>query len=204
MLTYIEYISRRPSVSLEVFHKIMGLGQGGWADDHDDDVPVLMVGRTWRIGPEPEYMCIWYTKNHGLERIDEWERVFRAGEADAYEEPFRLAARIDHAGCYDTLIEPMRTDNERFYVEFFDADRSVSGDDICSAYRQRADRSDGIELVVLLDRIGELGPDPRGLAAWTLPSWGSLDRIARELDSGDGPVRPVTAGLYSTIGNETL
>lgn len=204
MLTYIEYISRRPGVGLEVFHKVMGLGQGGWAGDHADDVPVLMLGRTWRIGPEPEYMCVWYTRDQGIERIDEWERVFRSGEADAYEEPFRLAARIDRAGCYDALIEPVRTDSERFYAEFFEPDPSASQDDVRAAYQERAERSDGIELVLLLDRIGRLGPDPRGLAVWALPKWASLEGVARELDGGRGAVRPVTAALYSTIGNETL
>jgi hypothetical protein len=182
----------------------MGLGQGGWADDHADDVPVLMLGRTWRVGPEPEYMCVWYTKDEGLGRIDEWERVFRAGEADAYEEPFRLAARIDHAGCYDPLIEPVRSDNERFYAEFFDFEPSVSRDEIRAAYEARADRSDGVRLVLLIDRIGQLGPDPRGLAVWALPKWESLDGVARELEGTEGPVRPVTAALYSELGKETL
>jgi hypothetical protein len=204
MLIYIEYISRRQGVSLEAFHKVMGLGQGGWADDHADDVPVLMLGRTWRVGPEPEYMCVWYTKDEGLGRIDEWERVFRAGEADAYEEPFRLAARIDHAGCYDPLIEPVRSDNERFYAEFFDFEPSVSRDEIRAAYEARADRSDGVRLVLLIDRIGQLGPDPRGLAVWALPKWESLDGVARELEGTEGPVRPVTAALYSELGKETL
>jgi hypothetical protein len=204
MLTYIEYISRRPGVSLEAFHKVLGLGQGGWAEDHADDVPVLLLGRTWRIGPEPEYMCVWHTKDHGLERIDEWERVFRAGEADAYEEPFRLAARIDHAGCYDALIEPVRSDSERFFAEFFDTGDGAGPEDVRAAYEQRADRDDGVELVLLLDRIGHLGPAPRGLAVWALPRWASLEGIARELDADGGPVRSVTAALYSQVGKETL
>jgi len=40
-LVYIEYISRRPGVGLEVFHKVMELGQGGWGDDYQDDLTLL-------------------------------------------------------------------------------------------------------------------------------------------------------------------
>lgn len=39
----------------------------------------------------------------GLERIGEWERIFASGEADHFEETFRLGARIDTAGCYEPL-----------------------------------------------------------------------------------------------------
>ena len=53
-----------------------------------------------------------------------------------------------------------------------------------------------------LDRIGHLGPDPRGLAIWSLPAWSALSGIAR--DAPAGPVRTVTAGLYSVLGKETL
>ena len=79
-LVYIEYISRRPGVGLEVFHKVLELGQGGWGDDYQDDVTLLGVGRSWRMGPEPEYMHIWYTPKEGLGRIDFW-RIFGAQAA---------------------------------------------------------------------------------------------------------------------------
>src|SRR5262245_23913667 len=119
-MIYVEYTSRRPGVSLEAFHKIMRLGGGGWASDHADDIAVLMLGRTWRLGPEPEYLTVWHSPAYGLERFDDWERVFRSGEADGYEEPFQMAARIDRAGCYEALVEPVRSESERFYAEYFD------------------------------------------------------------------------------------
>ena len=52
--------------------------------------------------------------------------------------------------------------------------------------------------------IGGLGPDPRGLAVWNVGAWENLDRIVRELDGVDEPVRLVTAGLYRDLGHETL
>ena len=33
-LIYIEYISRKPGVDLELFHTVAGGGQTGWADDY--------------------------------------------------------------------------------------------------------------------------------------------------------------------------
>jgi hypothetical protein len=200
---YVEYISRRPGVSLEAFHKIMRLGPGGWADEHAADVPVLMLGRTWRLGPEPEYMCVWHSAAAGFERIDDWERVFRAGEADAVQQPFDLAARIDRAGCYDALIEPRPSASERFYGEFFDWQPGAERDAVTAHFAERSARHDAAELCLLIDRVGHLGPEPRGLAFWALPEWAALAGIARDTDSG-GPVRTVTAGTYSAVGRETL
>jgi hypothetical protein len=199
-LIYIEYISRRPGISLESFHKIMRLGPGGWASDHSDDAALLILGRTWRLGPEPEYMCVWHSPEFGLERLDDWERVFRSGEADVHQEPFDLAARIDRAGCYEPLIEPRASASERFYAEFFDWRPGAERDAVAAHFTGRHDEA---ELCVLLDRIGHLGPDPRGLAIWALPAWSALEGIARD-PAPAGPVRTVTAGLYSPVGREIL
>ena len=37
MLVYIEFISRRPGISIEHFHAIAGAGQTGWAKQYGDD-----------------------------------------------------------------------------------------------------------------------------------------------------------------------
>jgi hypothetical protein len=182
----------------------MELGQGGWGDDYQDDVTLLGVGRSWRMGPEPEYMHIWYTPKEGLGRIDFWEETFRSGDADAYEEPFRLAARIDRAGCYDALLEPQRGTSGRYYGEHFDLAPGATREDVVRQYEQRRDAHPDLPLVVVLDRIGKLGPDPRGLAVWGLPSWGHLEEIARELDGDDGPTRLVQASLWADVGQEQL
>jgi hypothetical protein len=204
MLIYIEYISRRPGVSLEAFHEIAGRGQQGWAGDYPDDVMVANLGRSWRLGREPEYLCVWWTAKQGLDRIDDWERVFRAGEADAFEEPFRLAARIDRAGCYEPLIEPVVGTSERYYLEFIDFADGATRDDVRAAYEQRQAHHSDLTLNLLVDRIGRLAPDPRALALWSLPAWAALEGVARDLDDADGPVKLVTAGGYSQMGKETL
>jgi hypothetical protein len=204
MLIYIEFMSRRDGVGLEQFHKVAGRGQEGWVGDYPDDVLVVNLGRTWRTGPDSEYMTAWYTPKQGLDRIDDWEEVFRSSAGDAFEEPFRLAARIDRAGCYVPLLEPVVGTAERYYVEYFDFADGASRDDLRSAYEERRERHADLQLNLLCDRIGKLGPSPRGLAVWGLAKWGALTAIAEELDGGHGPVRLADAGLFSWMGKETL
>jgi hypothetical protein len=48
LLVYIEYISRRPGVSLEAFHEVAGRGQTGWAGEYADDRLVLWPQRPER------------------------------------------------------------------------------------------------------------------------------------------------------------
>jgi hypothetical protein len=204
MLVYIEYISRRPGVGLHEFHTVAGGGQSGWAGDFGDDVALLNVGRSWRIGPEPEYLSAWYTPGAGLDRIDFWEQTFRSGQADAYEEPFRLAARIDRAGCYEPIGEPVVGTHGRYYAEWFEPSEGATRDDLAAWFAERASRHADLVLNLVCLRIGHLGPDPRGLAVWGLRSWGACDAIARELDGVDQPVRLVTASFYADWGQEQL
>lgn len=203
MLVYLEYISRRPGVGLHEFHKIAGAGPLGWSGDFATDRPVLNMGRTWRMGPEPEYLTVWYSPDHGLDRIDEWEEIFGAGEADAYEEPFRLAARIDRSGCYEPLTEPVPGKLGRYYAEWFDWREGTDRGDVVEHFETRASAHPDLQLNLLIDRIGLLGPDPRGLAVWGTPSWAALDDIARE-DHTSEPVEVVTASFYADFGKETL
>ncbi len=203
-LVYIEYISRRPGVSLEAFHALAGHGQTGWAGDNPEEILLANLGRSWRTGPEPEYLAFWYTPGQGLDRFDDWERIFRSGDADEFEEPFKIAARIDKAGSYDPLIEPTPVEHERVYIEYFDVGAGSGRDDVRAAYEERASGHPELKLNFVLDRIGRLGPDPRGLAVWGLPSWAHLEEIARDLDGADAPVRLVDAGMYSEFGKETL
>jgi hypothetical protein len=194
VLVYIEYISRRPGVSLEAFHEVAGRGQTGWAGEYGDDELVLNVGRTWRLGPEPEYFAAWYNRAAGLERIGDWERIFTSGEASAFEEPFKLAARIDKAGCYEPLVEPVPGKGGPYYVEYVDFAPGATRQDVADFYGGRRSSHPDLELNLLVDRIGVLGPDPRALAAW---------RIARELEAA-APVALVTAGVYANLGREIL
>ncbi len=140
--------------------------------------------------------------DRGLARIDEWDKVFRSGEADALEKPFRELARIDRAGCYEALLDPVRQQNGIYYAEFFEP--VGSADEIRALYVKRAASQPSLTLALCAVRIGKLAPDPGGLAVWTLPSYGALAAIARDLDGISDPVRLTTAGVYNDVGREIL
>ena len=202
MLVYIEFISRLPGVSLEAFHFAAGR-QGAWSGEYAEDRLLLNLGRTFRTGPEPEYLAVWYTPESGLERIGEWEAVFKSGVADHLEEPFKLAARIDKAGCYEPLLEPVPGRGGLYYGEYLHVAPGAGGDEVRGLFEERRARS-SFTLNLLCDRIGKLGPEPRLLAFWTVPSWEALDGIARDLDGVEAPVRLVEGAFYRDLGEETL
>jgi hypothetical protein len=216
---YIEFISRRPQPGLrengrgalavesfeselQRFHRAVLAGQTGWEGSWSEDQLIFSVGRTWRLGPEPEYMTIWYTPIAGIARIDAWEKVFRSGQAAGIEKPFREVAQIDRAGCYDALLPPKSQKGGIYYAEFFEP--FGSADEIRELYKQRAAAHADLTLALCAVRIGKLAPEPGGLAIWTLPSYGALAAIARDLDGIIEPVHLATAGVYNDVGTEIL
>ena len=218
-MIYIEFTSRRAQPGLrendrgtlavesfesqlQRFHRAVVAGQSGWEGSWSEDQMILSMGRTWRLGPEPEYLTVWYTPTAGLGRLDDWDKVFRSGEADALEKPFRELARIDRAGCYEALLEPVRQQNGIYYAEFFEP--VGSDDEIRALYSKRAVSHPNLTLALCIVRIGKLAPEPGGLAVWTLPSYGALAAIARDLDDISKPVRLATAGVYNDVGREIL
>ena len=201
-MLYIEYISRRPGVDLAAFHAGVTQGQEGWDSGYGEDQLIVSLGRTWRLGPEPEYMTVWHLPQATFDRIDAWDRIFRSGEADPLEQPFFRVARIDVAGCYTPLIEPVRARNGTYYVEFFRANGKREA--VRTFYAERARHHHRFKLNLLAHRIGKLGPEPGGLAIWTLPSFEALAEIAQELDGVHQPVKLVTAGTYADVGREIL
>ena len=200
-LVYIEYISRLPGIDLETFRAQAAQGQEGWDSGYEDEL-VLSVGRTWRLGPDPGYMTVWHTPTAGLDRINAWDRIFRSGEADDLEQPFFQVARIDVAGCYDPLLEPVPARNGTYYAEFFAAHDTA--DAVRSFYESRAKQHPEFTLNLLVQRIGKLAPEPGGLAVWTIPDFAALNSVATELDGINAPIRLAAAGTYADFGREIL
>jgi hypothetical protein len=201
-MIYIEYVSRRPGIELRDFHESVNRGQEGWDAGYQEDQLVLNLARTWRLGPEPEYLGVWYSPGFGFERIDDWDRIFRSGQADHLEEPFRRVARIDVAGCYDTLLDPVRARNGSYYAEFFRASGETSA--VRNFYQQRAKNHPRLTLNLLVHRVGRLAPEPGGLAVWTLPNFAALGEITSELDGVREPIQLVTAATYADAGKEII
>jgi hypothetical protein len=204
MLVYIEFISRRPGISIEHFHTIAGAGQTGWAKQYGDDQLLLNLGRTWRIGPEPEYLAVWVNRTAGLERLGEWEQAFRSGEADAFEKPMEVVGRLDRAGCYKPLREPVPGRIGPYYAEFLDFAPDATLEEVADFFDKRAANHPTLQLHIVADRIGHLGPNPRCIAVWGLPTYAHLDEIATELQDVTAPVLLRTAGIYANLGEEIL
>ena len=219
-MIYIEFTSRRPQPGLrendrgtlaaesfesqlQRFHRAVLAGPSGWEGSWSEDQMILSMGRTWRLGPEPEYLTVWSTPTAGLARIDDWDKVFRSGEADALEKPFRELARIDRAGCYEALLDAGAAARTGSTMR---SSSSPSARPTRSAtlYSKRAASQPSLTLALCIVRIGKLAPDPGGLAVWTLPSYGALAAIARDLDDISEPVRLTTAGVYNDVGREIL
>jgi hypothetical protein len=202
MLVYVEYFSRRPEIELADFHRTVAAAQAEWGSGYSEDQLVLHAARTWRLGPEPEYFTVWYSPNFGLERIDEWDRVFRTPEGAAHASFFARVARMDVAGCYEPLLEPVRGQGGIYYVEFFRARQETNA--VRRLFEGRRQRHGDLTLNLLIERIGRLAPEPGGVAVWTIPDFSSLGRIARDLDGADLAAELVTAGAYVPVGTEIL
>ncbi len=201
-MIYIEYISRRPGVDIEGFHRGVIEGQSGWEREHPEDRLLWSAGRTWRLGPVPAYIGAWWTAGYGLERFDYWDKVFRSGKADGTEDPFQRVATIDAAGCYEPLIEPVVASRGTYYAEFFRMTADALR--VADFFKKRTARHKSFTLNILVHQTGKLGPEPGGLAVWTIPDFASLAVIASELDGMVDPIELVSAGTYADVGREIL
>lgn len=203
MLLYVEFISRRPSVSLEEFHERAGRAQSGWTAKYGDDRMIVNAGRTWRVGPEPEYVCVWHVPRSGVGRIDDWERLFQDSAEREHHAEFEAVARIDRAGCYTPLGEPTMTTEGRYLVEWLTF-ADVTDDHVIALFDDRSDRHPDRALHCLARPLGALAPDGRGFAVWGLSSWASAEDLVLDVP---GPVTGVTvadASLCADFGREQL
>jgi hypothetical protein len=204
MMVYVEYISRLPGIDLADFQATFKAVQQGWESSFSGDQLILNAARTWRLGPEPEYFTVWFSPNSTFDRLDCWERTFRARNSDSYgyNSPLRRVARMDYAGCYEPLITPVRAKKGTYYVEMF---RPVKpGTAIRRFFEERAPNHRGFTLNLLVRRLGRLAPDPGGLAVWTLPDFAALGEIAEELEGVNKPVELVRSGVYVDVGEEVV
>ena len=201
MLIYVEYFSRRSGIDLADFHTTVAAAQEEWGSGYSEDQLILHAARTWRLGPEPEHFTVWYSPRFGLERIDEWDRVFKTPEGATHASAFARVARIDVAGCYEPLVEPVPGRRGIYYVEFF---RPGQASAVKNLFEERRQKHNDFTLNLLIQRIGRLAPEPGALAVWTVPNFASLGEIAGDLNATGLPLELVAAGTYVPIGSEIL
>lgn len=204
-LVYVEFRSRRPGIPLARYHAHFGRTTGRISGEREpDDRLILNLGRSWRIGPDPEYLMVYYTPGTGLERLDQWTKLWTSDDPQIafVKRQSMRAGRVDAAGCYEPLLEPVPGGRGPYYTEYFDLVGRAG--DVASFFGQRLNRQEGMTLHLLAARIGKLGPDPPGLAVWGLRGFGDLNTIATELDTAEIPIRLVRAGIYENLGAEIL
>jgi hypothetical protein len=198
-LIYVEFIERETGIPREIFRYI-GDQSTSWVQA-DQDQYLGQLGRTMRLGPHPAYLTLFRVK--GLHRIDEWESYFRS---DAYHGNHRSFAmqrslRMLRDGCYDELVPAEQIGDGVYYLEYFQPPEEGSDEAITDHFRRRTQRHPEARLALLLRRIGQLAPQPGGIAAWRFSTTAIAEPMLREPATG-AQFRPVEAGLYRRFGEE--
>jgi hypothetical protein len=188
---YIEFYDRRPHVALDEFHRVTLSAFPEWERRYPDDELVANLGRTWRLGRDP-YILIWGIRSFA--QWDEWDRVFHSDVADDLEVPLLEVMTTYQSGFYQDLGAPLpRPAGGPFYVELFEPQATSE-----RAYQARAQGA-GVQLSLLLRRIGLLGPDPGGIAIISLTTMSDIERLVEST-----PEWVVSVGAYDLVGQEIL
>lgn len=188
---YVEFFRRRPGVALEDFLAGTVPLFREWSRREAEDELVACLARTWRLGPD-EHLLVWRCER--FERLDEWDRIFRSGEADDLERPILEVLETYAAGFYRELVPHERALAEGiFYLETF-----VPWEAAREVFLRRAEAT-GTRLVLLAERIGLLGPEPGGLALFELGGLSWIERFAEGV-----PAAAIAAGTYVPLGRQVL
>jgi hypothetical protein len=98
---YIEFVERNEGVPLRRFQEVVRLSNERWQREHPDDELVLMIGRTWRMGPKPGYMVIWRIKD--FTTFERWKEEFARPDTLQKHGEFEEVGTIVDAGVYEDL-----------------------------------------------------------------------------------------------------
>jgi hypothetical protein len=95
---YIEYFRRKPGVDLDEFHRTVKASFDYWEKNNPPDKLVLLLGRTWRMGPDPGYIAVW--KMSDFQRLREWEQSAAKKKASGAANVADVAEMLD-SGMYE-------------------------------------------------------------------------------------------------------
>jgi hypothetical protein len=98
---YIEFVEKNAGVSQERFQEVVRASNERWAAKHPDDELVMIIGRTWRLGPKPTYMVVWRIR--GFETFETWNAEFRKQQILDEHGEFEEVGTIVDAGIYEEL-----------------------------------------------------------------------------------------------------
>ena len=91
---YVEFFSKREGVALKDFYKHVKEDYAAWVEENPEDELLLLIGRTWRLGPKPNYIAIWKIKD--MSRFDEWKKKMPSNEI-----MLSGVSIIENAGIYE-------------------------------------------------------------------------------------------------------
>lgn len=98
---YIEFVEKNPGISQKRFQEIVRMSNERWEREHPGDELVMIIGRTWRMGPKPTYMTIWRIKDFAA--FETWNSEFQKTDIIDKHEEFNEVATIVDAGVYEDL-----------------------------------------------------------------------------------------------------
>ena len=98
---YIEFVERNPGVPQRRFQEIVRMSNERWQREHPEDELVLMIGRTWRMGPKPGYMVIWRIQDFST--FQRWNEEFARADTLQKHGEFEEVGTIVDAGVYEDL-----------------------------------------------------------------------------------------------------
>jgi len=198
-MIYIEFIDRDRSMPIEIFRRLGNQGSD-WAEGSEDRM-LLQLGRTLRLGPVPNYLCLWEIPD--LQRLDAWEDYFRSPAAAMNSRSLAMhrAIHIQRAGLYDALFRATSLEAPLYIVEYLEPGHA-DADQIRSAVAKRAARHAPLAPLLLLRRLGRAGPDPALLCVWSTPGWEASEALLREEPANQ--MRLVDLGVYRRFGQEVL
>jgi hypothetical protein len=100
-LYYIEFVEKNEGISQKEFQDVVRASNEQWAAEHPNDELVMMIGRTWRLGPRPTYMTIWRIKDFAAFEV--WNTEFQKERILQEHAEFRAVGTIVDAGVYEDL-----------------------------------------------------------------------------------------------------
>jgi hypothetical protein len=98
---YIEFVEKNDGVPQKRFQEVVRMSNERWAATHPGEELVMIIGRTWRLGPKPGYMVVWRIKD--FTTFETWNTEFQKQDILDDHGEFREVATIVDAGVYEDL-----------------------------------------------------------------------------------------------------
>ena len=98
---YIEFVEKNDGVPQQRFQEVVRMSNERWAAAHPGDELVMIIGRTWRLGPKPTYMVVWRIKD--FTTFVTWSSEFQRQQILDDHGEFEEVGTIVDAGVYEDL-----------------------------------------------------------------------------------------------------